>query len=111
MNEPDTHRQLPAVTVPLQPVRPEYLNLMAIVLSQSPDAIIEDASCLDEGLAYQCRKAVNQRAGDERGEDIDDIGLKGTDARPECVAVEPVGFGFGEDAAQGLRRVASTDSS
>ncbi len=79
---------------------------MAVVLPEPPDAVVEDAPRLDEGLADKRREAVDQRAGNERGEDVDDISLEDAGTQPEGLVVEPWRIGFGEDIAQRLWRVA-----
>ena len=69
MDEPYAHGKLPPVALSFQPTRPEYLYLLPVVLLEPPDAVVEYAPRLHEGLAYQGGEAVYQNTGDEGGED------------------------------------------
>ena len=69
MNETDADGQLPPVAVPLEAPGKVYLHEVAVVLLESADAIVEDATGLHERLAIQRSKPVRQHAGDESREE------------------------------------------
>ncbi len=90
MDKADADGQLPAVTLPVEPPGPEDLHLMAVVLFEAPDAVVEDSPRLHERLADQRREAVYQHPGDEGREDADGVPLEGPYPRPESLVIKPV---------------------
>ena len=111
VDEPDADRQLPPLAEPFQPAGQEDLHLMAVVLLEPPDTVVEYPSRLHERLAYQRREAVDQHSRHEGREDEDGVSLKGPDARLKGIVIQPVRIGRGrveKEIAQRLRRVPET---
>ena len=109
MDESDPDRQLPTVAFPSQPAREEQLHHVAIVLPETPDASIENTTGANEGLADERAKAVDQHAGDERGEYRHRVRVEGANPRAEGIVVEPGRIGrrgVQKERAQRLRRTA-----
>ena len=89
VNESDPDGKLPAIALPSQPAREEYLHLVAIVLLEPSDSFVEYTAGLHERLADHRGKAIDQHAGDECGKDRDSIVVEGANPRGEGIVVEP----------------------